>query len=139
MSKSAPQSKLSNQALLNLFARGVGTGWGKTYEGWFTTENVDTASHSGKGLCALEGRYRHWLSETEEGMVLGSFRDPFVAVARESFPLTIAVTKPICGTFGFRHIRSSGSGRPLVPSRRSTLRFRASRVDTCARLTTTAP
>jgi hypothetical protein len=115
MSKRTPQSKASTQALLNMFKRGVGTGTGKTYEGLFTTENVDTASHSGKGLCDLEGRYRHWLSETEEGLLLGSFRDPFVTGARESFPLTIAVTKRICETFAFRHIRSSGSGRPFFP------------------------
>ncbi|MBQ0920438.1 hypothetical protein KBW71_18545 [Hydrogenophaga aromaticivorans] len=115
MSNVTPQSKVSAQALLKLFQRGVGTGTEKAYEGFFTTANVDTASHSGKGFCALEGRYRHWLSETEEGLLLGSLRDPFVTGARESFPLTIALTKRICETFAFRHIRSSGSGRPLVP------------------------
>lgn len=109
------QSSISRRALLEAFKRGVGTGVGKDYKGWHTTENYDALAHSGKDHCELEGRDRHWLSETEEAMTYGAMRDPLTIGARENFPLTISVTQRICETLGCRHPQSKGSGRPLVP------------------------
>lgn len=115
MSISGRKASFSARALETWIASGRGSGSGSTFKPWHTTENTDTPSHSGKYRCELTQRYRHFLSDTEEGALYGALRDLAVTDAREDIRLEHLLTERICTALGWEHPRSTGAGTPLVP------------------------
>lgn len=109
------RSTISASALQSQFDRGVGRGHGENYQPPITTENFDSLGHSGKYLCPLTQRYRHYLSDLEEGATLAALEDIEVTDARENYPLAIGLTEAICQGLGLKHPRSKGQGKPLIP------------------------
>jgi hypothetical protein len=115
MASSRRKSIISARALQNLVDKGVGAGEGPEYRPLVTTENMDSSGHSGKYECPLTHRLRHFLSEIEEGLVLGALRDPKVTDVRENFVLATGLTEKICAQLGIQHPQSTGAGKPLIP------------------------
>lgn len=115
MSIYGKKARVSAKALQAQFDRGIGSGEGSNYRPFHTSENTITPSHSGKWLCPLTQRYRHDLSELEEGIVYGCLRDPHVTDIRENFRLGIGLTRKICDQLKLKHPDSRGDGKPLIP------------------------
>jgi hypothetical protein len=116
MSNQHERSRIVSAKLMQSWLeQGRGMGSEKSTRGWHTTENMDAPSHSAREKCPFEGRYRDYLSEGEEGLYYGAYRDKDVVEARENVLLSSSLTWRICKELGKPHPVYRGPDKVLMP------------------------